>query len=176
MKTIGSSGLGLASGGKPETPDPIRQTRAKRAIPPIGMKRRSARPDNPQLKDDMFNKLSESISHLARELCELVQQRKQEFEWHKSHCDLMTKTDLREMENRMALKVSDLKAEVAGLRSQVVKVFAEQQVAYDALKKSFDDFVASVGNADLPADATQELADFKAELQAFDDRIPDTQA
>lgn len=83
---------------------------------------------------------------------------------------------LKEMEDRMVIKVSELKGEVAGLRSQVTKIWGEQQTKYDELKKSYDELAAQLENAELPADVVQDIADFKAELKAFDDTIPDTTA
>jgi septal ring factor EnvC (AmiA/AmiB activator) len=55
----------------------------------------------------------------------------------------------------------------------VTKIWDEQQKKYDALKEKFDALEQTLANQELDEDATKELTDFKTELQAFDDTIPD---
>lgn len=80
------------------------------------------------------------------------------------------------MEKCILMKLSELKTEVAGIRAQVTKIWQEQQNKYDALVIEFNTLKASLDNAELPADVVTDLTEFKAQLQAFDDTIPDTTA
>lgn len=66
------------------------------------------------MKDDaaMFKKLAEAISLLTCELHESREQRKTEFEWFKSHSNLATKCDLKELKEAIMSAISDYVAEV----------------------------------------------------------------
>jgi hypothetical protein len=77
-------------------------------------------------------------------------------------------------EENMGIKISELKTEVAGIRTQVKKIWDEQQKKYDDLVVKFNALEATLANAELDEDTTKEVADFKSELKAFDDTIPDT--
>jgi len=79
------------------------------------------------------------------------------------------------METRMAIKWSEVKTEVAGLRAQVKHIWGEQQTKYDALKEKFDALEKLLAAQELDAETTTELEGFKQELQAFDDTIPETE-
>jgi len=79
------------------------------------------------------------------------------------------------METRMAIKWSEVKTEVAALRTQVKHIWGEQQTKYDALKEKFDKLEQTLANQELDEEATKEFADFKADLQAFDDTIPEVE-
>lgn len=116
------------------------------------------------------------ISNLVGALRDLTEQLRIECQWRKSRCELATKDDLREMEIRMAIKVSELKTEVAGLRAQVQKIWGEQQAKYDALVVKYDELVKTLENQEISEEAEAEVTAFKAELKAFDDTIPDTTA
>lgn len=120
--------------------------------------------------------LPESLLVLASELRKSRRQRKIEFEWLKSHLKLATKHDLEEMEKRMGLRISELKTEVAGIRSQVTKIWNEQQAKYDALVVKYDELVKQIEAGEVDAETSQAIVDFKNELKAFDDTIPDTTA
>lgn len=86
------------------------------------------KPDQPE--ERMFNnKLTEAISSLAHEICALRGERKNEFDWLKSHAGLATKQDLREMENRIMSALSEHQAAV--------------DAQYEAIGKSVDEIVAS---------------------------------
>lgn len=76
---------------------------------------------------------------------------------------------LAELEQNMALKVSELKNEIAGLKTQVTKIWGEQQAKYDALKAAFDAI-------ELDPETDAELISFKKLLTDFDETIPDTTA
>lgn len=76
----------------------------------------------------------------------------------------------------MAIKLSELKGEVSGLRSQVQKIWTEQQGKYDALVVKYDALTATLANQELDPEAEAEVTAFKAELKAFDDSIPDVTA
>jgi len=76
----------------------------------------------------------------------------------------------------MAIKVSELGAEVGGLSDKVVKIWGEQQTKYDALVVLYNDALAQLANQTIGADAQDALDKFKAKLQEFDDAIPDTTA
>lgn len=51
--------------------------------------------------------LVEAISLLAHHVCELTELKRTEFDWLKSHVELATKCDLKEMENRIMSVISD---------------------------------------------------------------------
>lgn len=77
-----------------------------------------------------------------------------------------------------AARVSDLRKGVivAGLRSQVKKVWSEQQTRYDALVVKYDALTATLANQELDPAAQAEVEGFKTDLKGFDDSIPDTTA
>lgn len=122
------------------------------------------------------HELAKEISALTSEICGYRQERKNEFDWLRSQCGLATKQDLDRMKECILMKLSELKTEVAGIRAQVTKIWQEQQNKYDALVIEFNTLKASLDNAELPADVVTDLTEFKAQLQAFDDTIPDTTA
>jgi hypothetical protein len=122
--------------------------------------------------DRHIHQVAEQISCLTKAVRDFTD----EFKCSRSHPNLVTKDDLKEMEKRMAIKLSDLKTEVAGIRAQVTKIWGEQQKKYDDLVVEFDKLKASLENVTLPDDVETDLTDFKAQLQAFDDTIPDTTA
>jgi hypothetical protein len=117
--------------------------------------------------------IAHSISCLTDAVRDFTEATKQEWERNRSHSALVTKQDLREMEERMAIKLSELKGEVGAIRDQVKKIWGEQQKKYDNLVVEFDKLKASLDNVELPEDVTTDITEFKAELQAFDDTIPD---
>lgn len=119
-------------------------------------------------------RLTEAISCLTHAVVQLTEQRQTEHERNRSRSRPATKEDLLEMEHCMAIKLSELKGEVAGLRAQVTKIWGEQQKKYDDLVVEFDKLKASLDNVELPADVETDLTEFKAQLTAFDDSIPDT--
>lgn len=74
----------------------------------------------------------------------------------------------------MALKLSELNTTVSGLRSQVEKIWVEQQGKYDALVIEFNTLKEQLENVEVPADVETALTDFATRLKEFDDTIPDT--
>ncbi len=74
----------------------------------------------------------------------------------------------------MAIKLSELKGEVSAIRVQVGKIWGEQQKKYDDLLAKFTELESTLAKAELDEETTAEVVAFKAELQAFDDTIPDT--
>lgn len=79
-----------------------------------------------------------------------------------------------EFEKRMAIKVTELEGEVAGLKATVIKIWNEQQGKYDALLKQYEELQKQLENQEISAEAQTALDDFKAKLKEFDDTIPDT--
>jgi len=117
--------------------------------------------------------IAKSISCLTHAVRAYTEQYKIESELNRSNSGLATLKDLLEMENRMAIKISELKGEVSAIRVQVSKIWGEQQKKYDDLVVKFNALEEKLAAAELDAPTTQELADFKTDLQAFDDTIPD---
>jgi len=117
--------------------------------------------------------IAHSISCLTDAVRDFTEASKQEWERNRSHFALATKQDLHEWIERMAIKLSELGNEVSGIRAEVKKIWGEQQKKYDNLVIEFDKLKASLENVELPAAVETSITDFKAELQAFDDTIPD---
>jgi len=117
--------------------------------------------------------IAHSISCLTDAVRDFTEANKQEWERNRSHSQLATKQDLQEWMERMAIKLSELGNEVSGIRAEVKKIWGEQQKKYDNLVVEFDKLKASLDNVELPAAVETSITDFKAELQAFDDTIPD---
>jgi regulator of replication initiation timing len=101
---------------------------------------------------------------------------KRKLKWLRSHCWFVTKHDLNEMEERLSMKISELKNEVTGMKAQVTKIWDEQQKRFDELTTAFEALKATLGDAELDAETLAEIDSFKALLTAFDDTIPDTTA
>src|SRR6185369_2630937 len=57
--------------------------------------------------DLQIKQLKDSISDLEQAINAGTDQRKKEFEWHKSHSRTITKQDLKEMETRIMSAISD---------------------------------------------------------------------
>lgn len=86
-------------------------------------------------------------------------------------------TALARMERHISMKLSDMKGEIVAARAQIAKIATEQQTRFDKLQKDFDDLKQSIldNDPELPAEIVQDLTDFKADLQKFDDTIIDTE-
>lgn len=80
--------------------------------------------------------------------------------------DVCTKHDLREMEQRIMAKVSELKAMIDGVKAQVVK-------AKDEITDKIAKLEAALGDAELPPEAVTALEELKAVVQTVDDIVPD---
>lgn len=76
----------------------------------------------------------------------------------------------------MAIKVSEIGTEVAGLKATVIKIWGEQQSKYDALVVQYQAALDALANQTITEDAQLALDDFKAKLKEFDDTIPDITA
>jgi regulator of replication initiation timing len=117
--------------------------------------------------------IAHSISCLTDAVRAHTEACKNEWERNGSRSALATKQDLQEWIERMAIKLSELGTEVTGIRTSVKKIWGEQQAKYDKLVIEFDKLKASLDNVELPEAVATDITEFKAELQAFDDTIPD---
>jgi hypothetical protein len=122
----------------------------------------------------MSDATAEAISCLTKAVRDFTEQCKVEWEHNRSRARLATISDLIDMEIRMGLKISELKTEVGAIRTQVKKIWDEQQKKYDDLKKKFTELEEKLAAAELDEETSQEVKDFRAELDAFDETIPDT--
>lgn len=104
-------------------------------------------------------RLAESISMLACAVREHTEHCKNEFEWYKSHTGFATKNDLLNLENRMAIKVSEIKTAVAEIKANNAEAYAELGTRIADLQKQIDDLIAGNG------DPSVTDAQFEADLQ-----------
>src|SRR5688572_6265109 len=80
----------------------------------------------------LFDRLAAALSKLGYELEAMLEQRRIEFEWHKSHSGLVTKQDLLGMEERIMSKITEF--------------YTEQKAYNAAVAKAIDDNVTSHAN------------------------------
>jgi len=113
------------------------------------------------------------ISQLIVAVRQLIEVQTNGLEWFKSHHGLVTKDDLKEMEKRMATKVSELDQTVNRLQAKVDKIWDEQQKRYDDLVKDFTAVKEQLANVEVPPAAQASIESFDAKLTAYDDVIPD---
>jgi len=99
----------------------------------------------------------EAISLLTRELREDREQRKIEFEWHKSHSNLATKQDLEGMEKRIMAKLEDLCTAATALSTASDSL----SVKVDDLVTKVDKALTLIGTTDLPDNAVAALEALK---------------
>lgn len=85
----------------------------------------------------------------------------------------LTKKDLEEIEERLNMKLSDLKNDLTGLKAQVEKIFTEQGTRFDTLTAKINELEKQIADAEVPQDVTDALAEVKTALQKLDDTIPD---
>lgn len=110
-----------------------------------------------------MHEVIEAIKELTHVLCESEKVRHIEFEWFKSHFELATKHDLREMEKRIMAKVDDLIAAATVLSTASDGL----SVKLDALIVKLDAFIAAVPSGDLsPAGETALAALISAKTTA----------
>lgn len=76
-------------------------------------------------------KLTEALNELAVSIRRLAKQKETEFEWFKSHHDLATKHDLKEMESKIMSAISDF-------RDRVNAKFDELGTAVDGVAGDVD--------------------------------------
>lgn len=93
------------------------------------------KPDQPE--ERMFNnKLTEAISSLAHEICALRGERKNEFDWLKSHAGLATKQDLKELVNKIMSVLSDWAAKVSPKLERLQKGIDNLQALVEKLQNT----------------------------------------
>jgi len=78
--------------------------------------------------------------------------------------------------HQINMKLSELGTNVAAIKTELTKVFKEQQDKFDALQAKYDLLVTQSADPDLSAEAAQTLTEIKDLLQAVDDTIPDPAA
>lgn len=123
------------------------------------------------------NELAEALCAIAHELRELRKQKHIEFDWFRSHLELATKNDLKEMEKRIMASQAELTADLKAVLAQQQKTSAEiatLQSSVDAQTVKIAELEALVAQGGT---ITQELIDavaaVKAQAQVIDDQIPD---
>lgn len=73
------------------------------------------------------------------------------------------------------MKISELKGDVAAIKTQLTKVFVEQQTRYDTIAAKYAELQTQLEDAELDEQTASNVADIKTLLQQFDDTIPETQ-
>lgn len=116
--------------------------------------------------------------NLTGGLFQLFRTCKSKLAWRRSRAGLATTEDLHKFEQRLNMKVSELKNDVNGIKAQVTKVFGEQQTALDNANAKVAELEQIIANSDgeVPQDVIDGLTELKAAIQAVDDKIPDTTA
>lgn len=124
--------------------------------------------------------LAEAIETLAQAIIILSNEKKTEFEWFKSHFELATKKDLKEMENKIMSAISDyataqnakldalatsvdgivqdvafLKAKIEALQNSTGTVNAEDQALLDSLQNRIGTLSDKVKALDDATDSSQ---------------------
>jgi hypothetical protein len=117
------------------------------------------------------------ISQLIDAVRQLVEVQTNAFEWIKSHHELATKADLKEMEKRIMKSVAELMADVRTANASLRKLIADtaaQQTAVFLLKAKIAELEAVIAAGGA---ITQELVDLVAETkslaQTVDDNVPE---
>jgi cob(I)alamin adenosyltransferase len=131
-----------------------------------------------QSNDSRFDrKLAEAVYVLAVEVKALRDQKSSEFEWFKSHLQLATKTDLKEMEKRIMATQAELAADLKAVLEQQKKTSGEiktVQDSVDALKVKVAELEAIIAaGGTIGQELIDAVAAVKAQAQVIDDQIPD---
>ena len=120
----------------------------------------------------MTGALCEAISCLTNAVNALVEQRKLEFDWLKSHAGLATKHDLKEMEKRIMATQAEVVEELKLLKDQGAKIKAEVISAKEELAaeiKRLQDIIDSGNTGDATAELVAVKDELKETLQGLDD-------
>jgi exonuclease VII large subunit len=121
-----------------------------------------------------MKKLYDSILLLARSISELVQIKKTEFEWFKSHHELATKHDLIAMRERIIdMNAKQLADALDQMTTQTGKIAKEQSDRFDTLTKAIADLNAEIANGDVTPEVEAKQTALKAALDSLDAAIPD---
>lgn len=113
-----------------------------------------------------FKELSHAVSHVARELQELREQRQNEFDWIKSLSGLVTKHDLKEMENRIMAKIEEVLQDISDESTLEDSILA----LVTGIKQQLADALA---NVTVPADVQAKIDAAFAQLEANKAKLTD---
>jgi hypothetical protein len=97
------------------------------------------------MSDHAFNQLTESISALTRTLCELLELKKHEFCWLKSQQQLVTKSDLKETEQKIMSAISDFAAKQTAFNDRVDVAITDLQGDVQTLNDTIAQLQSSPG-------------------------------
>ena len=92
------------------------------------------------------------------------------LEWLRSHANIATKHDLRELEKTIMASQAELAAQLKANTEQAAKIGAETQTLLDKIR----DLLEQLANQSGVTPELQAAADaLKAQLQVVDDLVPD---
>jgi hypothetical protein len=107
------------------------------------------------------------VSYAIREVSVEI---KAVLEWLKSHANLATKHDLKELELKIMASQAELAAQLKANTEQAAKIGAETQTLLDKIR----DLLEQLANQSGVTPELQAAADaLKAQLQVVDDLVPD---
>lgn len=75
---------------------------------------------------------------------------------------------------QIIMRLSELKGDTAAIKTQLTKVFVEQQTRYDAIAAKYAELQTQLEDAELDEQTAANVTDIKNLLQQFDDTIPET--
>lgn len=108
-----------------------------------------------------ISEVVKSVSELALRINDSNEQRRCEFEWFKSHSELVTKRDLEEMEKRIMSKIGDWANRVEPKLDSI-------QTGLDELQKMVEDFQNSPGDLSPEDQAALDRIEAKTNALATD--------
>lgn len=117
--------------------------------------------------------LTKAILALSIALRDLTEQRDREFKWLRSHFELATKQDLKEMEQKILMTQRELSEALDKLTEQTGKIAKEQSDRFDALSAEIKRLEDLINAGEVTTEVSDALTRTKAALQTLDDAIPD---
>lgn len=121
----------------------------------------------------MWKDLTKAVLLLASQVNGLVEQRKIEFDWLKSHAGLATKQDLKEMEKRIVMTQKELSDALDRMTVQTGKVAKEQNDRFDALTATIKELTDAINAGEVKPEVATALTNAQAALDSLDAAIPD---
>lgn len=130
------------------------------------------------MADKMFGEKSErdlvkAVTLLAQRIDQFNERQHNEFEWFRSHLKLATKDDLKEMESRIDMKLSEAKALIATAAKQSTEAFSELSTRIADLQKQIQDLIDGAGDPEVTDEAfLADLETLKTNAQQLADIVP----
>ncbi len=122
------------------------------------------------MKDDLLT----AISSLVQQMQSDRKEKRREFEWFRSHFELVTKQDLEQTEKRIMITQQELVDGLNKIKEQVGKVAKEQSDRFDTLTAKVAELTAIIAAGGTIGDeAVTALAGVQSALDELDNTIPD---